>query len=29
MLREIPGPWEFVGMGLVVAALLVRDRSSA
>jgi inner membrane transporter RhtA len=29
MLREIPGPGELVGMGLVVIALLVRDRARA
>lgn len=29
MLREIPGPGELVGMGLVVVALLVRDRARA
>jgi inner membrane transporter RhtA len=29
MLREIPGRWELMGMGFVVAALLLRDRTAA
>jgi inner membrane transporter RhtA len=29
MLREIPGRWELVGMGFVVSALLLRDRTAS